>query len=58
MDSLKLKFTSSNSVPVTEARITLKEFEGVMNLIADLERENKQLRRLVPNNIGFNLGGK
>jgi len=42
MDSLKLKFTSGNDVPVTEARITIQEFTYIIAEIADLKARNKQ----------------
>lgn len=37
MDSLKLKFTSGNDVPVSEARITRQEYEDINTEIAELK---------------------
>ena len=41
MDNLRLKFKSGNSVPVSEARITRKEFEEIENTIADKDKKIK-----------------
>ena len=37
MEWLRLKFESGNDVPVTEARITRKEFDAIEDEIAELK---------------------
>ena len=43
MDSLKLKFTSGNSVPVTEARITRQEFDDIQAKMDGLQYQIDEL---------------
>ena len=39
LESMKLKFTSGNSIPVTRALITLKEYVELCEIVAYAEKD-------------------
>ena len=47
MDSLRLKFTSGNNVPVGEAKITRKEFLSLEKEMAELKAERNMYKAQV-----------
>lgn len=47
IESLRLKFTSGNDIPVTRAYITLEEYEALIARVRELERQVQEKDRQI-----------